>query len=828
MLKEGCMGRFHSRGWYVTIAILSLWTISGCGGKKAGGPIFAARVTLTPSSNTSIQLGSTFNFTALVQSGSGTNISTTIAYSSSDTSILNVSPAGVACAGRWEVGFTVCTPGGIGVVKVTAEALGATSAPTYVFVHPAIDNITVTGVLLNGIPVQEPCLSQGQSMTVEAHAFSQGTDITASVGPFTWTARDTNVVTITPIINNNATYNFPTNQAAATAGTPGLTEIYASASGATSTYFQQPTYNNSQGTASPILDFFETCPIQTIKLELNQIGSGQTGFVGAKATPETVYATLTDAMGNSSLPNTAGQVVLTEVPLTWTASQPAVFSGATTCTQSCALSIPSSGAGTVTASCSPPTCNIGFPESPPILSSAACTQFFSAQFPQIISCQQFIPSPVYASAAVSGLVTGAAGAASVVATSLGCAQVPPLYCQTGAYSVSTTKASPGGENPIPVSPNSLLFDPAGDRAYMGSDFGAQAVNPASFGGSSSAFSPLSTVTGTVLAVSNNGAVALFSDTLHNPNEVYIANTTTSNSAAATVLPLPNTVAGGFSPDGLKTFIFANGGNSLYIYSPLQALQGPIALSGPANSIVFSPNSAFAYVAEAAANGNPANLTAFATCNNQIPTNNPTNGSTPIPAIVDLPTNPILMKILPDVHIDGTDSAGNPIPDGIHIFILDSTGFDILTSVVSPLQPGTSCPQGLTFVSGDPTRLAQRVELEQGTIQPINFFSSPDASQLYVVAAGRASILVYDFSVGSVTSGIALADSATPVSADISVDAGTIFVAGSDGMLHEVTTALGGSDSFQITFPNLPSYLNPFCTFTPNTGACTFNLVAARP
>src|SRR6202023_3362517 len=141
-----------------------------------------------------------------------------ITFSSSDTSVLNIAPNGVACAGHWDVAFTTCTPGGTGVVQVTATALGATSVPTYVFVHPQIDTIPVTGVLLDGVPVQEPCLSQSQTMTVEAHAFSHGSDITSSVGPFTWSADNTSVVRLTPIVNPS--YNVATNQATANAVAP--------------------------------------------------------------------------------------------------------------------------------------------------------------------------------------------------------------------------------------------------------------------------------------------------------------------------------------------------------------------------------------------------------------------------------------------------------------------------------------------------------------------------------------------------------------------------------------------------------------------------------
>ena len=213
------MGR-RSNALQLAIAILFLWSINGCGGsKKAGVPIFPGTVGLNPGGNTSLALGGTLTFTASAQTTTGTSISTGFTFSSSDTSVLTLAANGVACAGHWDVAFTTCTPGGTGVVQVTATALGATSVPTYVFVHPQIDTITVTGVLLDGVPVQEPCLSQSQTMTVEAHAFSHGSDITSSVGPFTWSADNATVVTLTPLVN--IAYNFATNQATATAAFPG-------------------------------------------------------------------------------------------------------------------------------------------------------------------------------------------------------------------------------------------------------------------------------------------------------------------------------------------------------------------------------------------------------------------------------------------------------------------------------------------------------------------------------------------------------------------------------------------------------------------------------
>jgi len=734
------MGRSRSNVLRLAVAILSLWSVSGCGGgTKPGPPILPGRVSLSPGAVTSLVLGATLNFTASAATASGTNISTPITFSSSDTSVLTLAPNGVACAGHWDVAFTACTPGNTGLAQVTASALGANSVPTNVFVHPPIDSITVTGVLLDGVPVQEPCLSQSQSMTVEAHAFSQGTDITSSVGPFSFSANNTSVVNLIPLVNS--AYNFPTNQATAKASFPGLTQIYASASGVSSSYFQQPQFQNSQEAMSPVLDFFETCPIQSISLELGTGSqqSGQTTFVASKGTAETVTAVLTDVMGNSSLPNTNGGIVLSKIPLTWSASQPGVLSAGSGCLETCALSTPLPGSGTVTASCSPPACNIGFPVIPNSISSvlaldstcAQFSQFFHALYPKFINCHQLIPVPVYASplppnliasncvvgpvtdcagvGAISGVITGATTSATVLATSTGCAHESPATCTASVYSLSTARAATGPENPIPVTPNSMLFDLIGDKAYMGSDFGAQVVNPSNFGTTTSPFTSLGTVTGKVLATSNNGSSAVFSDTIHSPNQAYVVNSANASSLSATPLNIPAAVAAAFSPDGLKTLIVGGTtGSLLYVYSPLQALQQylpttpptnpQLNLLGSAKAIAFSPNGAFAYVAEST--GSTGNVTAFATCNNQFA------------ASIPLPANPLLMKVLPSVHIDGRDSYGYTIPDGIHVLILDSTGFEVVTSAISPPAAGTLCPQALTFVPSGEKRRQLKSKEEQ--------------------------------------------------------------------------------------------------------------------
>ena len=235
-------------------------------------------------------------------------------------------------------------------------------------------------------------------MTVEAHAFSQGTDITAAVGPFTFSANNQTVVNLVPIDNilyspiTGIPYSLATNQATATALFPGITQIYASAGGVTSSSFQQPQYQNAQGTTSPVLDFFETCPIQSVALELGSGSqlSGQTTFVTAKGTTETVTAVLTDIMGYTSLPNTNGGIVLNKIPLTWSSSRPGVLASSTGCLETCALATPLPGSGSVTASCTPPTCNIGFPYVPSVSRDTRGPEFLHAvlrhQLPAAYPC----------------------------------------------------------------------------------------------------------------------------------------------------------------------------------------------------------------------------------------------------------------------------------------------------------------------------------------------------------------------------------------------------------------------------------------------------------
>ncbi len=843
------MGSLRFASW-AAIAIISLLLfLPACGGHKpAGASPFPLSITLTPSPSISLQQGSVQAFTANAVNNGNAHISPTFTFSVTSSSasavsggVLDIAPGGVACAGTWNAPlFTICTPAGIGVVEVTASALGASSAPTLVFVHPPIATIQVSLVPpVNSPPPACPnqialpescqikftptssclspnecansCLSTNQIETLQATALdANGNDITPSVGTFTWTASNPNVANITPILNPSL--NVATNQVTVAPGAPGQTQIIASASGV----FSQPS------DVLPRVSTFETCPVQCIDLELGTNGefTGQTSFIAAKGTSETITATAVDVQG----------CIVPKPPLTWTSSQPAALGpgGTAGCTGStCSISTAQPGAGVITASCSPPTCNIGFPLNlNPNLAAP------------------LIPQAVYPITGISGLVTGAPSATTVIATSQDC--YSNQICGVALYDIATTKDSAGGPTTLPTAPNSLMFDLAGDKAYMGSEFGAFAINPTDIGGSTNPFTslpasgtPLGVVTGKLIAISNNGGQAIFSDTVSTPNKVYVVSTGAA-APTTTELNINSAITATFSPDGLKAFILGDGGTSLYAYSALQSLQllaNP--LPSPATSVVFNSTGSFALLAGGSAS--PSTLDIYNNCDNS-------QVSLPLPVLTPpapgLPAPPLLLKMIPPGNV-ALGAALLPVPldpAGLDFFIgVDNTGVDIIATNASlvplPVPPGpltlsTLCPRDIVNAQSVPpnppfTFPPTHVDIGHGTFHPINFFVSPDATQIYIVTTDQG-VLIYSFNTGAVTA-IPLIGNAAPLAADITVDGTLIYVAGSDGLLHQLVTGTGaGSASEQVTpisFPALPNSSNSFCY---SSFSCALDIVAVKP
>ncbi len=317
-------------------------SLSACGGGGATKIVpdqVPATISLSPATNSSMDLGAVQNFLAAAHNRNNQDIPETFSYQSTNPTVATVATNGQVCAGTWDslIAPTTCTPGQVGTAQVVATALGISSPPTVVYVHQHITSIQISVVPSPTNP-PGPCYSKDQVLDFQASAYSGSgsnlTDITASVGQFSWQVDNASVVTLKTLTQTST--NQPVlNQAETTANIPGTTSLYAGISGVNSA-----PYN------------FVTCAVQQISLYV--LGDSGNSFVVPTGSSKTIYATVLDTLGHT----------ITGVPLTWSSSNRTSVSvtGSTSPLYGSvgSATTPSVGAAAVIASCTPPTCNIGF------------------------------------------------------------------------------------------------------------------------------------------------------------------------------------------------------------------------------------------------------------------------------------------------------------------------------------------------------------------------------------------------------------------------------------------------------------------------------------
>src|ERR1700694_5022900 len=336
--RGGFMYRCGS-GFLLTLAITFVVALTGCLGKSSSnsGNGGVESVSLSPSAHFSIDVGGPQVFSATAKNATGgTVLGATIQFvvvsgNPNASAPLSVASNGSACAGTWDPSATMCSPGTPGIAIITAVIEGVSSPPTTVYVHQHIDSIKV--VQAEPQPPQYDCFSQGQTWQFQGIAYSNNVDITNTVGPMSWSSSNPGVVTPIPFVPPNQPNVL--NQARTTAKSPGISNLFASVSGTTSSPFP-----------------FTSCLIQAIHLQIggqSQAGNSITVNNGGSVS---ITATALDTLG----------VTVPNPPLTWSTTNPEVAAFTSTTNTSginSATARANLGGATVFASCTPPTCNIG-------------------------------------------------------------------------------------------------------------------------------------------------------------------------------------------------------------------------------------------------------------------------------------------------------------------------------------------------------------------------------------------------------------------------------------------------------------------------------------
>ncbi len=296
---------FSSNLCILAFSLLLVVVLAGCGGGNASQE--PTTISVSPTA-LSINLGDVRSIAAFVEDANGQTLTNppVITFASSNGSVATVSSGGLVCAGVWDANFIVCDasnaqPGTANIV-ITSGSLTAT-VPVYTHLH--VDRVTVS-------PASVDCKSSGQTQQLTAKAFSNGVDVTSTVGPFIWRTLSTDVATV----DTNGLV---------TARTPGQTTAFATV---------------SEVVGVPVN--WVTCPVQSIHVHV--ANAADTSFsLAAVGNTSTLAADVVDSHGVTVTP-----------PLIWASSQPSVAS----VSASGLATAVAAGTTGVTASCSS-GCNIG-------------------------------------------------------------------------------------------------------------------------------------------------------------------------------------------------------------------------------------------------------------------------------------------------------------------------------------------------------------------------------------------------------------------------------------------------------------------------------------
>lgn len=729
----------------VIIALPLLLALSGCGGSSTppSTPV-PAIITVSPSRG-SLDIGATLSFTASALDSGKRGVNAPVTFQSSNPAVLTMltlgnsggAAAGLACAGTWDTGGQVCTPGGSGVTEVTATSGGVTSAPVTVYVHQHIDKISV---VRQGSPVS--CFSAAptlaQSAVFQAIALSGNLDISSSVGPFNWTAVNPTVVQILPQSVNGVLNG----QVTARPKTPGVTQVFASVANTTSVPFD-----------------FATCPVQSITLSVK--GTGGTTINAAKGASSTLSAVVRDTTGNA-----------VAAPLTWISSNPAVASVSASGTAT--SSTP--GGTAITAACTPPTCNIGFVPAQPVYALQPVTATYSGT--------NTTANSIYATSTGCGTTPNCAAILVPVTGSpaaLGNGVQLPSIPNSFVFNAQGTKAYLGSKTGL------MQFDPAAAT-------GSITVSPNTTG-KVLAVSPKGDRVIVSDTQSSINKVSILDVTSNNPVNLLIKGAT---AAAFSPDGLKAYIGASNSTPGTPCTV--SGSCTLYVYSaqaPLQTIDLTDPTLGAPTDVSFLANGSYGYVARGSGTSFLATCDDPGDPANPLPGQ---VGNVPTPATLlrSLPDGRTLLSLAPpnvsSITGDVTALPGTPNPGATPPQVI---GCPAPYTLSLPTPPSPLVPAAGFLTNSTTTNFTS--DLGQGTFTPLAFLVSSDGQKAYILAAKVLNVIVFDIA-SQTTSPLPLTGNAAPIAGSLSADGQTLYVTTADNNLHVVNLVSGG-DIQQLPLPS---------------------------
>jgi len=779
-------------GWLLIPTIALAFALSGCLGKSSSNPGDGGvkTVSLNPNGNVSIDVGSIQNFTASATDAQGRSVIGTVHFDvttppgSTGAAPISITSSGSGCAGTWDQTLTMCHAGTSGIAIVTAVVNGVSSPPATIYVHQHIDSLQAVNAQESDPPYD--CFSQSNKWTYQALAFSKGQDITSTIGPVSWNS--TNVGVLTTATQSSIPTLLP-NQVEITASSPGITQIFATIS----------------GTASNSLPV-TTCLVKYIRVRA--AGSTTNSIVVNNGTSVTLNATVVDTLG----------FTLAKPPLTWSSTNPEVvsFGSETNATgTNSATAHNNLGGATITASCTPPTCNIGVRPGMPVYAS-------NGQLPP--------PSTDQGYAAISVDVTTKTKLSTYTAWAATDQCAGQTGCSSTMFGINPTATNPiAGAITLQRTPNSMLFN-HGSRVYLGSD---QGLMYADVGGTSTSATLVSnsptpcnvSLCGKVLAISNDGKIVVVGDNVSAQPQAYIFNGT---SGAVTDLVLSDVAtAAAFSPDQSRIFLLTNNG-LMYVYSTVDTL-GFVPIATSPTGATFSADGSIGYVATS-----PSSVTAFSTCGlpNQASVNLGSVGMSGLP--LELSLSPVTQVVKVGSDLFTQEQVFALEPPNVQFFTSQYKQTDVVDGQFTCNPPTlNSLVAGTTY------------NLGQGAFTPVFSRLVGDGAAMIIVARGIPAVLIFSITDGTTTS-VPLANVINPpypLSASSSSDGSQVFVAACDqftdnnpskpctaGSVHVVnTTSQAGQFGDYLQVPYTNNSTNNMCNnLGESAPLCTPNMIAVKP